>query len=950
MKLRTQIVAMLALPVAGICLVSTLGIQYSAGKLQDALAAQTVASKTAPLSEFVHTLQLERSAMLASIGGLKGIEAIDLQSLREDANRAYRTIEERLLEKREIHEKAVDKLDAAYLDLLAVRPSLTDANADPGRVEAAYDAAIRATLTLNSALLSRFDEAAMSLTGAQWIALAEAKEAASRERDVGLRGFHLGAFDTAALNEFVHYFELEDAMLVVSEKFADALGNSTDYHNLQEALPLKEVRELMIVSLGAELGGTTTEDWFEMSSVWLEKLRSFEVALADQIMIFADHQISRARADLAVYIGAMLATILASIFGGYLLIRRFSKAVGNLSTAMEAISRKDFQVEIAAQDEASEIGDLARNLGGMRDELAQADETLVAAYAKSFAFGDSDASMIILDEDLHVRSANMAAVDLFSRNSESFAAKLPDIDPKKIEGASLVGLLGTEKDMRALLSDQSRLPVRRDVDVGAVKLEVNVSYVKNENGDYAGNILQARDVTQERLHEGMISAMDRDYGLAEFDISGTLQRSNENFAKLVGRSDAKTRGSIFQDLVASDDPERHAYPSIWSDVVDGKSRAVRLKVARADGEAVWVRANLNPVLDRSGGAFKVSVVWEDITEAVANQERSKLEKAKAEEERTLVVESLANGLQWLASGDLSRKIDHFFAPEYKTLRMDFNSALASLEVVIGDVLDSVDAFQLTSSELSDASTDLARRTELQASHLQNTASSLDEITTTVQQTASRAQEADEAVAQAKDDAERNEQKVQEAIVVMDQISKSSSDISSITNVIDEIAFQTNLLALNAGVEAARAGEAGRGFAVVASEVRALAQRAADAAREINQLISNSRQHVESGVTLVASVGTSLNEISGRIAEANASVQSIRTATQEQSSALIEVNSAIAEIESVTQSNAAMGEESSALSLTLKSEAESLAETVDKFRNTSETPEPGSLDGADERAA
>ncbi len=934
MKLRTHIVAMLALPVAGICLVSTLGIQYSAGKFRDALDAQTVASKTAPLSEFVHALQLERTTTVAALKGLDGIQGTDLDQISENTRQAYQTVEQRLSEKRKIHANAVNALDSTYLDLLSIQSSLSDAGTDPIAVGAAYDAVIRATLTLNGALLSRFGDTSMSLTGAQWIALAEAKEAASRERDVGLRGFTAGAFDTAALNEFVHFFELEDAMLVVSKKFSDALGTSTNYDTVNEVLPLKEVRELTIASLGTELGGVTSANWFEMSSAWLEKLRSYEVELADQVMVLAEAQTNRARADLAVYIGAMLISVLASMIGGYLMIRRFTNAVGNLSTAMANISRKDFKAEIKAQDEASEIGDLARNLAQMRDELSEADAKLVSAYAKSFAFGDSDASMIILDEDLHVRSANMAAVELFAQNADSFSTKLPDVDPKNIEGASLAGLLGTDAEMRALLSDRARLPLRRDVDVGAVKLEINVSFVENESGAHAGNILQARDVTQERLHEGMISSLDRDYGVVEFDLSGSLLRSNANFAELVGQPDASTRGCSFFDLIAADDPENHAYPTVWSDVVDGKSRAVRIKMKHVEDKSVWVRANLNPVLDRGGNAFKISGVLEDITQAMLDQEQARVEKAKADEERRVVVDSLADGLQWLASGDLSRKIDDFFAPEYKTLRMDFNGAISALETVITEVLESVDAFQLTSTELSDASADLARRTELQASHLQNTASSLDEITTTVQQTAHRAQEADMAVAKAKDDAERNEQAVQEAIVAMDQISKSSSDISSITSVIDEIAFQTNLLALNAGVEAARAGEAGRGFAVVASEVRALAQRAADAAREINSLITGSRQHVENGVTLVAGVGTSLNEISTQIAEANASVQSIRTATQEQSTALGEVNTAIAEIESVTQSNAAMGEESSALSLTLKSEAKSLAETVEKFRNSS----------------
>src|SRR6202041_3534368 len=175
------------------------------------------------------------------------------------------------------------------------------------------------------------------------------------------------------------------------------------------------------------------------------------------------------------------------------------------------------------------------------------------------------------------------------------------------------------------------------------------------------------------------------------------------------------------------------------------------------------------------------------------------------------------------------------------------------------------------SEITQASDDLSRRTEQQAASLEETAAALDQITATVRRTAEVANEARDLVSTSKTDAERSGEVVRQTVGAMDGIETSSKQITNIIGVIDEIAFQTNLLALNAGVEAARAGDAGRGFAVVATEVRALAQRSADAAKEIKALISASGSQVASGVQLVAETGKSLERIIAQVTEINSVV-------------------------------------------------------------------------------
>jgi len=300
------------------------------------------------------------------------------------------------------------------------------------------------------------------------------------------------------------------------------------------------------------------------------------------------------------------------------------------------------------------------------------------------------------------------------------------------------------------------------------------------------------------------------------------------------------------------------------------------------------------------------------------------------EEQAVVVSSLADGLSRLSRGDLTCAITADFPGDYAKLKTDFNAAVEQLRDAMSVVINNIGGIRSGSSEISQAADDLSRRTEQQAASLEETAAALDEITATVNRTASGAREASEAVKAAKGDAETSGTVVRDAVTAMGAIEKSANEISQIIGVIDEIAFQTNLLALNAGVEAARAGEAGRGFAVVASEVRALAQRSAEAAKEIKTLISASTAQVGNGVSLVGQTGEALQRIVDRVAEIDTLVTEISASAQEQATGLAEVNSAVNQMDQVTQQNAAMVEQSTAASHSLSREAEALAQSVSRF--------------------
>ena len=295
------------------------------------------------------------------------------------------------------------------------------------------------------------------------------------------------------------------------------------------------------------------------------------------------------------------------------------------------------------------------------------------------------------------------------------------------------------------------------------------------------------------------------------------------------------------------------------------------------------------------------------------------------------IEALGRGLGRLANGELIEPIDTPFGGKIETLRTDFNALVERLRHMVLALGASAQAIGVGAREMSTASDDLSRRTEQQAASLEETAAALDEITATVRKAAEGAVHARQVVAAADADAQKSAMVVRQAVEAMDAIAGSARQISRIIGVIDEIAFQTNLLALNAGVEAARAGEAGRGFAVVAVEVRALAQRSAEAAKEIKGLISASTGQVDHGVKLVAQTGSSLERIMAQVSEINSVVSEIAAGAKEQSFGLDEVNAAVNRMDQATQQNAAMVEQSTAASRSLSLETEQLAELIGEFR-------------------
>jgi methyl-accepting chemotaxis protein len=315
------------------------------------------------------------------------------------------------------------------------------------------------------------------------------------------------------------------------------------------------------------------------------------------------------------------------------------------------------------------------------------------------------------------------------------------------------------------------------------------------------------------------------------------------------------------------------------------------------------------------------------------EQQAAIDSAKAEDLRRFVY-AVQQGFDALSEGDLTVRMNEAVAPEFEPIRNKFNQTVAAMEEALGSVISSIGAIRAGLTQISVASNDLAKRTEQQAASLEETVAALSDATRGVDETANGAGRAQGSAATAQENAEKGGEIVARAVEAMVAIERSSNQIGMIIGVIDEIAFQTNLLALNAGVEAARAGDAGRGFAVVAQEVRGLAQRSADAAKEIKDLISTSSRQVDEGVKLVTASGTSLHEIVAQVAEMSGVVSEIARASRDQAMSLKEVSAAADQMDKVTQQNAAMVEETTAAAQSLARETEDLAHRVERFRTSS----------------
>ncbi|NSX56340.1 methyl-accepting chemotaxis protein [Parasulfitobacter algicola] len=606
-----------------------------------------------------------------------------------------------------------------------------------------------------------------------------------------------------------------------------------------------------------------------------------------------------------------------------------------ISTALYAVSqRKELKKlnNIAAGIQKTQGMELSHTVEESFSEikalLKQQDAELERLQVTDTGFEKSTQAFISIDPNFAITRINQAALEILQKYDSAFVIA----DFNDLIGQSFKDIAEKALDWDEIC-DQSKSETQYTVyhtDNASFEL-VLLSNDKN------GWIIQLEEISKSQKDGQQLEAVNRNFICAEFDANGQFIHGNDAFLTITAQAQDVLVGMTLSQLLTP----IHANYDISERLYE--SRDVSDVFSVSDNVSTHHIAGSFSVQHASNGAVEAIIfIGSDITD-MTSQSDEKLEIQKTViEAQSNALDALRTGLKKLSAGNLAVDIGQPFAVDYDELRQDFNMTARNLSDAMNGFLENADGIRHEAAEISASAEDLSQRTERQAATLEQTAVALDQMTSSVKSAADGAARANSIVVDAKASAEASSGIVQETISAMGEIQNSSGEIAKITDVIDEIAFQTNLLALNAGVEAARAGEAGRGFAVVASEVRALAQRSSDAAREINQLITTSRDHVNRGVDLVGETGEALRQMVGSISDVATQVSEIAVSSQEQSSGLDEINTAVNQLDQVTQQNVAMFEETTAASHALTKGAEELKRTVSKFQTGAKTIKPVQL--------
>jgi methyl-accepting chemotaxis protein len=470
----------------------------------------------------------------------------------------------------------------------------------------------------------------------------------------------------------------------------------------------------------------------------------------------------------------------------------------------------------------------------------------------------------------------------------------------------------------------------RRIAKGGREVWIQASY--NPVLDKSGNVLKvvkvAVDITEQKLRaaeaQGQIAAISRSQAVIEFTLTGEIITANDNFCQAMGYRLEEIRGRHHRMFVEPAYGASADYQSFWEHLREGQFQAAEFLRIGKGGREVWIQASYNPILDAEGKPFKVVKFATDITA------------------RKTAVNSLGDGLAQLAEGDLTARLDEPFERDLEPVRTAFNGTVERFASIVTQLRDTSGTLKVATGEILSGANDLAERTTRQAAAIEETSAAMEQLSTTVSENAKRAEAAKAKAALVSSTAEVVGTVMQQSNEAMERISHSSTKISNIIGLIDDIAFQTNLLALNASVEAARAGDAGKGFAVVAVEVRRLAQSAAGASSEVKTLIEQSSGEVNGGSRLVAEAAEKLLSVLEGVRESAGLSDAIAQATKEQSYAIAEVTTAIRQMDEMTQHNAALVEETNAAIEQTEGQATELDRIVDIFKVADEAPRPQKL--------